>query len=81
MRILCDKIFGENNFVANLIWKSKSGGANDSRFFAVDHEYILVYAKNVDKYALNLDTEAIVSTSYNLEDERGEYALDRLDKQ
>ena len=81
LRILCDKIFGENNFVANLIWKSKSGGANDSRFFAVDHEYILVYAKNVDKYALNLDTEAIVSTSYNLEDERGEYALDRLDKQ
>ena len=32
LRMLCDEIFEENNFVANLIWKSKSGGANDSRF-------------------------------------------------
>lgn len=48
LRKLCDEIFGSNNFVANLIWKSKSGGANDSKFFAVDHEYIFVYAKIAD---------------------------------
>lgn len=38
----CNEIFGTSNFIANLIWKSKSGGANDSRYFAVDHEYIIV---------------------------------------
>lgn len=78
---VCDEIFGENNFVANLIWKSKSGGANDSKYFAIDHEYILVYAKNLPHFALNIDIEATVTTSYNRKDEFGEYALDRLDKQ
>ncbi|MDE2233730.1 MAG: site-specific DNA-methyltransferase [Patescibacteria group bacterium] len=81
LRMLCNEIFGERNFVANLIWKSKSGGANDSRFFAVDHEYILAYAKNADFFKLNLDAEAEVTTSYNLHDDKGWYSLDRLDKQ
>lgn len=78
---ICNEIYGENNFIANLIWKSKSGGANDSRFFAIDHEYIVVFAKNAEKLTLNIDKEAIVTTSYNRRDENGEYALDRLDKQ
>lgn len=78
---ICNEIFGESNFVANLIWKSKSGGANDSKFFAVDHEYLFVYAKKADMFVLNLDNEATVTTSYNRRDEKGEYALDRLDKQ
>ena len=81
LRMICDEIFGENNFVACLVWKSKSGGANDSKFFAVDHEYILCYAKDADKFKLRQDTEAEVSTSYNRKDDNGEYALDRLDKQ
>ena len=81
LKLLCDDIFGENNFVAELIWKSKSGGANDSRYFAIDHEYIFTYTKDADKLFLNLDTEAATTTSYNRKDERGEYSLERLDKQ
>ena len=81
LKKICDEIFGKRNFISNLIWKSKSGGANDSKFFAVDHEYILVYAKDSDQFSLNKDTEATVTTSYNRRDEKGEYALDRLDKQ
>lgn len=77
----CDEVFGASNFIANLIWKSKSGGANDSRFFAVDHEYVIAYAKSADKFVLGIDKEATVTTSYNRKDEKGEYALDRLDKQ
>jgi adenine-specific DNA-methyltransferase len=78
---ICNEVFGEHNFVANLIWKSKSGGANDSKFFAVDHEYITVYAKNSMLFNLNLDKEAESTTSYNRKDEKGEYSLERLDKQ
>lgn len=78
---ICDEAFGESNFIAVLIWKSKSGGANDSRYIAVDHEYVLVYAKQSDVFKLNIDREATVTTSYNRRDEKGEYALDRLDKQ
>ena len=81
LKLLCDDVFGEENFVADLIWKSKSGGANDSKFFATDHEYIICYAKNSISFNLKIDKNAEVTTSYNLEDEKGKYALDRLDKQ
>lgn len=81
LKKICDEIFGADNFIANLIWKSKSGGANDSKFFAIDHEYILVYAKLSNIFNLGIDKEATVTTSYNHHDEKGDYALDRLDKQ
>lgn len=81
LRKVCDEVFGGRNFVAELIWKSKSGGANDSRFFATDHEYVITYAKNTDNLSINIDKNATVSTVYNQKDEKGEYSLDRLDKQ
>ena len=81
LKLLCDKVFGEGNFVTNFVWKSKSGGANDSKYIAIDDEYILCYAKRAEKLAKMMDKYAEVSTSYNLKDEKGEYSLDRLDKQ
>lgn len=81
LKLLCDSTFGENNFLGNLIWKSKSGGANDSSAFGIDHEYVLCYAKNFLKITINNDMGGTVTTSYNQEDEFGKYALDRLDKQ
>lgn len=82
LKKICCEIFGESNFVSQLIWKSKSGGANDSKNIAVDHEYILVFAKDKMKCIFNLDREATVASSYNLVDENGrKYGLDRLDKQ
>ena len=78
---MCNDVFGEQNKLAELVWKSKSGGANDSQHFAIDHEYIVVYAKSADDLQLNRDLDAKVTTSYNHEDENGKYALDRLDKQ
>jgi adenine-specific DNA-methyltransferase len=81
LRLLLNEVFGEENFICQFIWKSKSGGANDSKYIAVDHEYILCYAKQSEFLSFNLDMNATVTTSYNLEDEKGKYALDRLDKQ
>ncbi|RDU72443.1 type III restriction endonuclease subunit M [Helicobacter aurati] len=45
LKILCDEIFGEENFVANVIWQKKKGGSQDSQDFAKEHEYILCYQK------------------------------------
>lgn len=81
LKSVCDELFGIKNYVATLIWKSKSGGANDARFIATDSEYILVYCKDNSVFALDGDSEREVTTSYNREDENGRYALDRLDKQ
>ena len=81
LRLLCNQILGEDNFIAELIWKSKSGGAADAKFIATDHEYILVISNDYKKLKINLDSEATVTTVYNLQDEKGYYGLDRLDKQ
>jgi type III restriction-modification system methyltransferase len=78
---ICIEIFGESNRVATFVWKSKSGGANDSGEVAVDHEYIICFARSKTASILNLDPEAIATTSYSHEDENGKYALERLDKQ
>jgi adenine-specific DNA-methyltransferase len=78
---LCNEIFGEQNHIATFIWKSKSGGANDSGEVAVDHEYIVSYARRKASDILMLDPNSVASTSYNNQDEHGRYALERLDKQ
>lgn len=81
IKLLLDSIFDSKNFVSNMVWKSKSGGANDSGQIVNDHEYILVYAKNFDLLKLNNDHESSPTTLYNYEDINGRYALERLDKQ
>lgn len=48
LRKLCDEIFGEDNFVSELIWKKKAGGGSDTKFYTTDHEYILCFAKNIN---------------------------------
>ncbi|MCC5911434.1 MAG: site-specific DNA-methyltransferase [Clostridiaceae bacterium] len=48
LKVICDEIFKENNFICELIWQNKKGGGNDSTYIAVEHEYILCYAKNRD---------------------------------
>jgi len=45
LKVLMDEIMGRESFVANLIWQKKKGGAQDSKYFAKEHEYILCYKK------------------------------------
>lgn len=48
-KILLDGIFGRQNFIGDIIWQKRKGGGNDSRYLALDHDYILVYAKDASK--------------------------------
>lgn len=46
LRRLCDEVFGEENFVAQLIWKSRQNKDNRNiTGVSIDHEYIIVYSK------------------------------------
>ena len=47
LKNICDEIYGPSNFIAQLIWQKKQGGGNDSKYIAVEHEYVLVYARNI----------------------------------
>lgn len=48
LKMLCDEIFGEQNFVAPIIVNSNSS-KNNSKYIGVSHEYILVYAKDINR--------------------------------
>jgi adenine-specific DNA-methyltransferase len=54
LKKICNEVFGEDNFVANVIWKKKYGIQNDAKYFSSNHDYILVYAKQILNYAQNL---------------------------
>ena len=53
LKILCDEIFGEENFVANLTWNSVSSVLKQSKLIRKEHEFILTYSKNKEKLAFN----------------------------
>ncbi len=53
LRKICDEIFGEGNFIANLIWEKKYTRANDAQWFSDNHDHILCYSKI--KYNLKLN--------------------------
>lgn len=46
LKLLCDQVFGEKNFVGNVIWEKTDSPRMDVKGFTVRHDYILVYAKS-----------------------------------
>lgn len=46
LRMVMDEIFGQTNFVADLVWAA--GRKNDSRLISVSHEYIVCYARDTE---------------------------------
>ena len=53
LRKMCDEIFGEENFITQIIWKKRSTPPNDKTIGA-QHDYILVYAKTYSYNSINL---------------------------
>ena len=56
LKLLCDEIMGEQNFVTNIIWQKKTG-ASDARGIATITEYILVYVKDIrraDRFSIKI---------------------------
>jgi hypothetical protein len=82
LKLLCDSIFGETNFVANLIWSNREGGgSSDSKLFRLKHEYILVYSKNIDAVEIKgvpISNEDRYKLSDEYEATRGKYYLQKL---
>lgn len=54
LKVLCDEIFGRNNFVTNAIWQKKFSPQNDAKWLSDNHDHILVFAKNKNIWRPNL---------------------------
>ena len=81
LKIICDEIFGEENFISEFVWKKKQGGGNDSSLVVTEHEYINAYCKNIADTSFYLDKKYSLDPKlYPLNDENGDYGLITLDK-
>lgn len=54
LRIVMNDLFGEENLVSEVVWHSKYTTSNDKKFISTQHEYVMVYAKNIHKAKFNL---------------------------
>lgn len=87
LKLLCDEVFGEKNYIAKFDWRKKTG-ANDAKDIAVVTESILLYAKNhlftIDSNLWRRDDYSINQERYKYEDEyvetRGRFYYDTLDR-
>ena len=52
LRKVCDEVLGEHNFLAQLTWEKKYTIANDAKYFSATHDFILCYAKHIDKFVI-----------------------------
>ena len=82
LKILCDDVFRDNNFVANFIWQS-TPGSNTGVDIKTVTEYVLCYAKNISELNVN-QIKIEEDEKYSLEDDylsrRGKYTLNKLDR-
>lgn len=81
LKKICDEIFGESNYIANLVWQSTAGSNTGTDIVTVT-ENIIVYTKNRNFF--KFDGMIASDQSYTMTDEyfneRGLYALDKLDR-
>ncbi len=52
LKNVCDEIFGSRNFIAQLVWERAFSPKNDAKFISNSHDYILMYAKNIDDFTI-----------------------------
>ena len=53
LKVLCDEVFGRNNFISNVVWQKKYAPANDALWLSDDHDHVLVYAKSKEIWRPN----------------------------
>ncbi|MFH1934995.1 MAG: site-specific DNA-methyltransferase, partial [Pseudomonadota bacterium] len=54
LRMLMDDVFGEENFITNIIWQKKYSPSNDAKYISDMHDFVVLYAKNIDLWKRNL---------------------------
>src|SRR5690606_3228647 len=54
LRLLMNEIFGEENFVASVVWEKKFAPSNDAKWFSDNHDYVLIFSKNKEIWRPNL---------------------------
>lgn len=78
---ICDEIFGEHNKIGVIIWERAFAPKNDAKFISSSHDYILIYAKNINEFKIGKlprTEEANLRYKNPDNDPRGPWASDNL---
>jgi adenine-specific DNA-methyltransferase len=54
LKVVMDEVFGRQNFIDTVIWRKNYSPKSSARHFSADHDYIIVYGKNSDRFVPNL---------------------------
>ncbi len=66
LKKVCNEVFGGHNFVAQLVWERAYSPKNDARFISNSHDYVLMYAKNINHFVIGrLDRTEEANARYN----------------
>ena len=66
LKKVCDEVFGFHNFIAQLVWERAYSPKNDARFISNSHDYILMFAKNINQFVIGrLDRTEEANARYN----------------
>jgi adenine-specific DNA-methyltransferase len=76
LRMLLGEIFGEENFIATYIWEARAGKDHTAQQVSVSHEYIHLFAKDIQRVTVRKDER--VQTGGNYTDEQGAYRREQL---
>ena len=81
LRKLCDEIFGVENFLSILSRRTKTGGGSASSYFAIENDFIIVYAKEVASLPnMFIPFDKAYLKRYAYEDEKGKYFWDTMER-
>lgn len=76
LKKVCNEIFGQQNFIAQLIWERAYSPKNDAKYISNSHDYVLMYAKNINNFVIGrLERTEEANARYNNPDKdpRGDW--------
>ncbi len=79
LKMLCDDIFDDSNYIGTLIWRKKTGGGQTDDFFVTEHEYVLGYRKSPEFKWIEYQDEANIE-DFKYSDSKGRYTILKLEK-
>lgn len=82
LRVIADEVFGRRNFLGNFIWRKSPTVKNGKAGISVQHEYVVCYAKDIDKVHFNQEQTGAdyIEKAYTYEDSRGRFRLAPIHK-
>ena len=79
LKLLCNEVFGKENFIVNFIVNSAPAGTQSSKNVSIQHSYCLCYARSINNVKFILErTQSELENRYSEQDEKGSYYSERL---